>query len=130
MIGAGMTVPNNVLRFEVLLYLSLLLDALSAAFFGSAPDGAAGPDSPVLSLLSAVFIAALVFLVWLAARRRKNWACWTVFGFFALSVVLYIASFGEMTFGVKTVFEFLSIVFSAAGFYFAFMPDARRWFTS
>ena len=35
-----------------------------------------------------------------------------------------------MTFGVKTVFEILSIVFSAAGFYFAFTPDARRWFTS
>ena len=45
-----MTVPNNVLRFEVLLYLSLLLDALTAAFFGIAPDdrdrtGIAGRES-------------------------------------------------------------------------------------
>jgi hypothetical protein len=130
MIGAGMTVPNNVLRFEALLYLSLLLDALTAALFGIAPDNPTASASPALNLFTALFIGALVFLVWLAARRRKNWACWTVFGFFALSVLLYMASFGEMTFGVKTVFEILSIVFSAAGFYFAFTPEARRWFRS
>jgi uncharacterized membrane protein HdeD (DUF308 family) len=130
MIGAGMTVPNNVLRFEALLYLSLLLDALTAAFFGIAPDTATAPASPAANLFTALFIASLVLLVWLAARRRKNWACWTVFGFFALSVVLYMASLSEMAFGVKTVFEIFSIVFSAAGFYFAFRPDARRWFTT
>jgi hypothetical protein len=128
MIGAGMTVPNNVLRFEVLLYLSLLLDALSAAFFGSAPDGAAGPDSPTLSLLTAIFIASLVFLVWLAARRRKNWACWTVFGFFVLSVGLYIESFSQIVFGIRAVVDVVSTILTAIGFYFAFTPEARRWF--
>jgi hypothetical protein len=125
-----MTVPNDVLRFEALLYLSLLLDALTAAFFGIAPDNATAPVSPSLNLFTALFIAALVFLVWLAARRRKNWACWTVFGFFVLSVLLYVASFGQMVFGIRTIIEILSIVFSALGFYFAFTPDARRWFRS
>jgi hypothetical protein len=125
-----MTVPTNVLRFEALLYLSLLLDALTAALFGIAPDDATAPASPSVNLFTALFIASLVFLVWLAARRRKNWACWTVFGFFVLSVVLYVASFGQMVFGVRTVIEILSIVFSAAGFYYAFQPDARRWFRS
>ena len=125
-----MTVPNDVLRFEALLYLSLLLDALTAAFFGIAPDNATTPTSPAVNLSTALFIAVLVFLVWLAARRRKNWACWTVFALFVLSFLLYVASFSQMTFGVKTVIEILSIVFSALGFYFAFTPDARRWFRS
>jgi hypothetical protein len=125
-----MTVPTNVLRFEALLYLSLLLDALTAALFGVAPDNATTPVSPSVNLFTALFIAALVFLVWLAARRQKSWACWTVFGFFVLSVVLYVASFDQIAFGVRTLIEMLSIVLSAAGFYFAFTPDARRWFSS
>jgi hypothetical protein len=120
--------PDNVLRFEVLLYLSLLLDALTAAFFGISAADAAGPASPSVNLFSAAFIASLVLLVWLAARRRKGWACWTLFGFFALSVVLYAASASQMAVGVRTLVELLSILLSAAGFYFAFTPEARRWF--
>jgi len=34
-----MTVPKHVLWFEVLLYLSLALDALSVAFQDRTPDG-------------------------------------------------------------------------------------------
>jgi hypothetical protein len=124
-----MTLPTDILRFEILLYLSLLLDALTAAFFGIAPANASGTVSPSVNLLSAVFIAALVYLVWLAARRRKSWACWTLLAFFVLSVVLFVASFGDMVFGLRTIVEIASIVLSAAGFYFAFTPDSRRWFS-
>ena len=124
-----MTVPKDVLRFEVLLYLSLLLDALSAAFFGTGAGDAAATE-PFLSLLTAFFIGALVSLVWLAARRQKNWARWTLFVFFVLTVLLYIDSFGEMLFSVRTVLDLLSVVLSALGFYFAFTSEARRWFSS
>lgn len=123
-----MTVPKDVLRFEALLYLSLLLDSLSAAFFGVVPDDATGEMRLFASLVSAFFIAALVALVWLAARRRKNWARWTVFGLFVLTTVLYLQSFGEMTFGARTVIDMLSLVLSALGFYFGFTSDARQWF--
>lgn len=125
-----MNVPKDVLRFEVLLYLSLLLDALSAAFFGVATDEAAGATQPLLSFLTAIFIAALVLLVWLAAQRQKNWARWTLFGFFVLTILLYVQSFGEMTFSVRTLIDLLSIALSAFGFYFSFSAEARRWFKS
>ena len=125
-----MNVPNDVLRFEALLYLSLLLDALSAAFFGVATEEAAGAAQPLLNFLTALLIAGLVLLVWLAAQRQKNWARWTLFGFFALTIVLYAQSFGEMTFSVRTLVDVFSIALSALGFYFSFTPEARRWFTS
>jgi hypothetical protein len=122
-----MTVPRDVLWFEILLYLSLLLDALSAALFGVTADGS---DKPFVSFFSALIIAVLVFLVWFAARRQKNWARWTVFGFFVLTLLLYIASLNQMSFGFKEFVDEISIVLSAFGFYFSFTAEARRWFTS
>lgn len=125
-----MTVPKDVLRFEVLLYLSLLLDALSAAFFGVVADDTTGPTQSFVSFLTALFIAALVLLVWLAARRKKNWARWTLFGFFVLTIVLYVGALGEMTFSVRTLIDLLSLALSAFGFYFSFSAEARQWFKS
>jgi hypothetical protein len=130
MIGAAMTVPRDVLRFEILLYLSLLLDTLSAAFFGLAPDRVSLAEHPSASLFTAFFTGALVLLVWLAVRRQKNWARWTLFGLFVLSVVLYIGAFGEMTFSLGSVFDLVSFVLSALGFYFGFTAEARNWFKS
>jgi len=43
-----MTLPQNVLRFEILLYLSLMLDALSVAFQDRTP-GADTTDSVVMA---------------------------------------------------------------------------------
>ena len=125
-----MTVPDDVQRFEVLLYLSLLLDALTAAFLGVAPADADGrvPDS--VNLFFGVVLAALVYLVWLAARRRKNWARWALLGFFVFSLVLYGTSFGQMPFTLRMVVEIASMALSIGGFYFPFTHDARRWFTS
>jgi hypothetical protein len=125
-----MTVPNDVLRFEILLYVSLLLDVLSAAFLGVGLDEASGAASPSMNLFAAAFFASLLLLVWLAARRQKNWARWSLLAFFALSAVLAVESIGRVTFGARTFFDILSFVPSAAGFYYAFTPDAARWFRS
>jgi hypothetical protein len=119
-------IPNDVVRFEILLYASLILDALNAAIFGVFPDDPPAP--PRVNLLAAFFIGGLAFLVWFAARRQKNWARWTVLGFFVFSVVSYIASFGEIPFGMRVVVDLLSMALSAAGFYYSFTPPARRWF--
>jgi hypothetical protein len=47
-----------------------------------------------------------------------------------LAVVSYIGSFDQSEIGFRTVLEMLSIAAAGAGFYFAFTPDARSWFTS
>src|SRR5689334_460932 len=126
MIGVTVTVPKDVLRFEALLYLSLLIDALSAAFVGPSDETAASRAS--VSLFSAFLIMALFILVWLAAQRQQNWARWTLLGFFALTVVAYIQSFGEISFSFGTMIDMVSLAVSALGFYYAFTAEAQRWF--
>ena len=121
-----MTVPRDVSRFEALLYLSLILDALSAAFLGA--SGETADTRASLSLVNAFLITGFFGLVWLAAQRRKNWARWTLFGFFVFTVVVYIASIGDLTFGPGTLVDMLSLALSALGFYFGFTSEAQRWF--
>lgn len=118
-----MIVPRDVLRFEALLYVSLILDALTAAFAGVDEEARAS-----LSAVNAFLIIGFFALVWLAAQRQKNWARWTLFGFFVFTVVVYIGSFGELTFGVGTIIDLLSLATSAVGFYFGFTSEAQRWF--
>jgi hypothetical protein len=120
--------PRDVLRFEILLYVSLLLDCVSAALFGIGADEASEASRAFVNVLSAIIIVALFVMVWLAARQRKNWARWTLFGFFVLTLVLYVASFGDVSFGVSSIIDVISLVASAFGFFFAFTASARQWF--
>jgi len=66
-----MNLPRNVLRFEVLLYLSLTLDALSVAFQDRTPNAELSERAILIGTVVAGFmITLLVFMVWLAAQRR------------------------------------------------------------
>lgn len=125
-----MTVPKDVLRFEILLYASLLVDALAAALFGASPEVTTEATEAFLSLLTAILIAGLTFLVWLAARRRKAWARWTLFALFVLTLVSYAGSLDQMTFGLRAVMDVVSVALSIAGFFFSFTGEARQWFSS
>ena len=84
-----MNVPKNVLWFEVLLYLSLTLDALSAAFQDRTPSEEL-TESMIATgnAIVACLILLLVYFVWLAAQKRKNWPRW------ALSVALALSGDG------------------------------------
>ncbi|GEC16066.1 hypothetical protein [Nitrobacter winogradskyi] len=122
-----MTIPRNVLRFEVLLYLSLLIDTLSAAFIARPSDrvdraAAASADTFVVM----VFIFFLL-LVWLAARQRKNWARWALVVALALSVLSLL---GSLNGGLTPAFaiDFFSTGLAGAGLYFSFSDDAEDWF--
>ena len=74
-----MTIPRNVLRFEILLYLSLTLDALSVAFQDRTPSGEMTEQMiTTATVMAAGLILLLVYFVWLAAQRRKNWPRWAL----------------------------------------------------
>src|ERR1700761_9774104 len=83
-----MNVPKNVLWFEVLLYLSLTLDALSVAFQDRTPS-AEMTEAVILiaNVLAACLILLLFYFVWLAAQRRKNWPRWALVASLVLSVI-------------------------------------------
>jgi hypothetical protein len=124
-----MIIPKNVLRFEVLLYLSLLLDSLSAAFLDRAPADMSEAAAASANMFAAVLLALLVLLVWLAARHRKNWARWVLVTALGLSILSLLDTLGDgLTFA--TAIDVLSTGLTAAGLYYSFTGDARNWFNS
>ncbi len=88
MTGAAMKIPKNVLWFEVLLYLSLTLDALSVAFQDRTPSKEMTESMiTVATVMAAGLILLLVYFVWLAAQKRKNWPRWALVASLVLSVI-------------------------------------------
>ena len=126
-----MTVPRNVLWFEVLLYLSLTLDALSVAFQDRTPS-AQMTESTIMgaSLMAALLILLLVFLVWLAARRRKSWPRWVLLFALVLSTVSLVQITGERGLEFDSFIETISCALTAAGLFFSLTGDAKGWFNA
>ncbi len=122
-------IPGNVVWFEALLYMSLTLDALSAAFQDRTPTAEITQDVITAnSFIAAIMILALVFLVWLAAQRRKNWPRWVLWGALALSVYSLIEVIGELGLQLDSAIEIVSCALTVAGLYFSYTGDARGWF--
>jgi protein-S-isoprenylcysteine O-methyltransferase Ste14 len=126
-----MNLPRNVLRFEILLYMSLMLDALSVAFQDRAADADA-TDSLVMAsaVLAGCTILLLLYFVWLAARRRKNWPRWVLAAALLLSVISLFQVIGANGVELDSGIEIVSCVFTAAGLYFSYTGDAQGWFNA
>jgi protein-S-isoprenylcysteine O-methyltransferase Ste14 len=126
-----MNVPKNVLWFEVLLYLSLTLDSLSVAFQDRTPSAEMTEQMiTIATVMAAVVILLLVFFVWLAAQRRKNWPRWVLGAVFLLSVISLVEVIGENGIQLDSGIEIVSCVLTAAGLYFSFTGDAQGWFNA
>jgi peptidoglycan/LPS O-acetylase OafA/YrhL len=126
-----MKLPRNVLLFEILLYLSLMLDALSVAFQDRTP----GPDMTssmiaVATALAGGLILLLFYFVWLAARRRKNWPRWLLAAALLFSIASLWQVIGENGLELDSGIEIVSCVLTAAGLYFSFSGDAQGWFNA
>src|ERR1700722_18778864 len=123
MIGIRMNVPKNVLWFEVLLYGSLVLDALSVAFEDRTPSGDITESTIMIaSVLAACLILLLCYFVWLAAQRRKNWPRWVLVVSLVLSMISLVT---EGSLQIDSLIEIVSCVLTAAGLYFSFTGDAK-----
>jgi uncharacterized BrkB/YihY/UPF0761 family membrane protein len=126
-----MNLPQNVLRFEILLYLSLMLDALSVAFQDRTP-GADTTDSVVMAatLLTGCIILLMLYFVWLAAHQRKNWPRWVLAVALVLSVFSLFKAIDSNGVELDSGIEIVSCVFTAAGLYFSYTGDAQGWFNA
>jgi O-antigen ligase len=131
MSGVPMTVPRNVVWFQVLLYLSLTLDALSVAFQDRTPS-AQMPESTIMgaSLTAACLILLLVFFVWLAAQKRKSWPRFALMALLVLSVISVLQVVGVNGVQFDSGIEIISCALTAAGLYFSFTGDAKDWFNA
>jgi hypothetical protein len=121
-----MKVPNNVVWFEVLLYLSLTLDALSVAF----QDRSLGGDLLAPMILEAGLILLLVYFVHLAAQKRKNWPRWVLTALLVLSVLSLLPDLTENGLQLDSAIEVVSCVLTAAGLYCSYTGDAQGWFNA
>ena len=126
-----MKLPKNVLWFEVLLYMSLTLDALSVAFQDRTPSAEMTESMiTVATVMAGGLILVLVFFVWLAAQRRKNWPRWALAAALVLSVISLVQVIGESGVQLDSGIEVVSCALTAAGLYFSFTGDAVGWFNA
>jgi len=124
-----MTVPKNVLWFEVLLYLSLTLDSVSVAFQDRTPNANMTEQMiNVGTVMAGGLILLLVYFVWLAARHRKSWPRWVLAAALLLSVISLVQLIGEKGLAFDSGIEVISCALTAAGLYFSFTGDAVGWF--
>jgi len=126
-----MNVPRNVLWFEVLLYLSLTLDAVSVAFQDRTPKADMTEQMiNVATVMAGGLILLLVYFVWLAAQRRKNWPRFALAAALALSVLSLVQAIGENGVQFDSGIEVISCALTAAGLYLSFTGDAVGWFNA
>ncbi|WGR91866.1 hypothetical protein MTX26_16045 [Bradyrhizobium sp. ISRA443] len=126
-----MNVPRNVLWFEVLLYLSLTLDALSVAFQDRTPNNEMTDQMiMVATLMAGGMILLLMYFVWLAAQHRKNWPRWALAAALVLSVISLVQVIGDRGVELDSGIEVVSCILTTAGLYFSFTGDAQGWFNA
>ncbi|MGH6680495.1 MAG: hypothetical protein ACREDL_16545 [Bradyrhizobium sp.] len=126
-----MTLPRNVVWFEALLYLSLMLDSLSIAFQDRTPGaGMTASMIMVATILSGGMILVLLYFVHLAARERKNWPRWVLTVALILSVISLVQVIGDNGVELDSGIEIVSCALTAAGLYFSFTGDAQGWFNA
>ena len=126
-----MNMPKNVLWFEVLLYLSLTLDSLSVAFQDRTPSGDMTEQMiTVATVMAACLILLLVYFVWLAAQRRRNWPRWALAAALVLSIISLVQVIGDNGIQLDSAIEIVSCALTAAGLYFSFTGDAQGWFNA
>ena len=126
-----MNLPRNVFRFEVLLYASLMLDALSVAVQDRTPTAEVTERMIMTStLLGGGMILLLLYFVWLAARQRKNWPRWVLAAALVLSIISLFLTIGERGLELDSFIEIVSCALTAAGLYYSFTGDAQGWFNA
>lgn len=128
MTGSDVTVPKHIFYFEVLLYLSLLLDSLSMVFRSDTFNDLGEMTIPEAKLITAALLLFFVYLVWLAAHRRQNWARMVLLVSLVMSVVSVAAMVNETGWQLETFVDFISAGLTAAGMFFSFTGDAQGWF--
>lgn len=126
-----MSVPRNVLWFEVLLYISLMLDALSVAVSDRTPSFDMTEDMiTAQTVLNGAIILLLFYFVYLASQRRKNWPRWVILAALVLSDMSLVQVIGQKGMTLDAGIEVISCALTTIGLYYSFTGDARGWFNA
>jgi hypothetical protein len=125
-----MSRPSNVVRFEQLMYVSLGIQEIVFLWDWYA-DGL-GSDAGIALVGQALNLAFFGLFIWLAARRRKNWArrvlvlVWVLAGrgYIRRLLPYYLAHGPDaLAFGFAT-----TISIQLVALIFIFTGNSREWF--
>ena len=84
----------------------------------------------VQTVMNGGMILLLVFFVWLAAQKRKNWPRWVLAAALLLSLISLVQVIGDNGVQLDSAIEVISCALTAAGLYFSFTGDAVGWFNA
>src|SRR6266849_8534689 len=94
------TRPSNVVRFEYLMYLQFgICEIVFASQWRTWSQSVAHKAGFVIfgaAFLFALLLAFVVLVIWLAARRHKNWARWFLLVTGILGLPGYVKNLGQM----------------------------------
>ena len=82
------------------------------------------------TVIAGGMILLLVYFVWLAAQKRKNWPRWVLAAALVLSAVSLAQIIGERGVELDSSIEIISCVLTSIGLYFSFTGDAQGWFNA
>jgi len=122
--------PRNIVIFERLMYATIAFGALVAVLDAARLAALTGVGAGIAAAGSILGLAIFAGLVWLAARRRKNWARWVLLviaiaGFFMAYPQIAAAFRSSPLIGGAHILQFL---LEAIALWFVFSGDARPWF--
>jgi protein-S-isoprenylcysteine O-methyltransferase Ste14 len=124
-----MNLPRNVIWFEVLLYLSLTLDALSVAFQDRTPTREMTEQLiSMTTVMAGAMILLLVYFVSLAAQQRKSWPRWVLIAALIMSICSLVEVIDDTGLALDSAIEVVSCALTVAGLCFSFTGDAKGWF--
>ena len=128
--------PSNVSWFEKLMYTVLVLGLVNLAIDGqrlaAAPELRQIGGVAFLAVVAILTDLILILLIWLAARRRKNWARWVMAVLFAVGLIPAIPTLAGVfqanpaAGGIMVVQSVLQIV----ALVLVFSGNARPWFAA
>ena len=123
--------PQTMVRFERLAYLSIVLGVLAyykALLFFKGLD----IFNTVLAGVTAARYLIVVVLIFAAARRRQNWARWVYSVLIALGVafdIFRVLKFRDVLgFDLVASLDAASDIAAIASVYFAFSRPSNSWF--
>jgi hypothetical protein len=82
------------------------------------------------TIIGGIMILLLLYFVYLAARRRKNWPRWVLAAALILSVISLFQVIGTNGLELDSLIEIVSCILTAAGLYYSFTGDAHGWFNA
>lgn len=125
--GFEPVVPENVRRFEICLYASLLLDTLSFPL-RSIPEDVPQVNVAASAIFSAALILLFCHLVWVAAHQRRNWARLVLMVSLGLSILTLTSVLRHDGWSFVNIIDVASTALTALGIHQSFTGDAEGWF--